>query len=167
MVALYQSKNLFGAKAGIRYYGDVVSCTRVRRKEIIEIPKDSDEYYYRLDIKEWKELPKPITAKEIGKVHFFTNGFLLEHSSEVPELMLRTEEEYRLYFELKRALNNTEINDSESDIRFHYADAMIAFEDGNINVYKNGKIVDKKSVEAFSRSPNSVFRLLQKSIVGQ
>ena len=28
---------------------------------------------------------------------------------------------------------------------------MIAFEDGNINVYKNGKIVDKKSVEAFSR----------------
>ena len=167
MVALYQSKNLFGTKAGIRYYGDVVSCTRVYRKEIIEIPKDSDEYYYRLDIKEWKELPKPITAKEIGKVHFFTNEFLLEHSSEVPELMLRSEEEYRLYFELKRALNNTEINDSESDIRFHYADAMIAFEDGNINVYKNGKIVDKKSVEAFSRSPNSVFRLLQKSIVGQ
>ena len=167
VVALYQSKNLFGTKAGIRYYGDVVSCTRVHRKEIIEIPKDSDEYYYRLDIKEWKELPKPITAKEIGKVHFFTNGFLLEHSSEVPELMLRSEEEYRLYFELKRALNNTEINDSESDIRFHYADAMIAFEDGNINVYKNGKIVDKKSVEAFSRSPNSVFRLLQKSIVGQ
>ena len=100
-------------------------------------------------------------------MNFFTNEFLLEHSSEVPELMLRSEEEYRLYFELKRALNNTEINDSESDIRFHYADAMIAFEDGNINVYKNGKIVDKKSVEAFSRSPNSVFRLLQKSIVGQ
>ena len=41
------------------------------------------------------------------------------------------------------------------------------YEDGNINVYKNGKIVDKKSVEAFSRSPNSVFRLLQKSITGE
>ena len=91
----------------------------------------------------------------------------MEHSAEIPELKLRSEEEYRLFFELKRALNNTEINDSDSDIRFHYNDSIVAFEEGNINVYKHGKLVEQKSVESFSRSPNTVFRLLQKSIVDE
>ena len=164
-VALYQSKTLFGVNAGIRYYGDVVSCTKVLRKDITEIPRDSSDLYYRLEIKEWKELQKPIKPKELGFVKLFTNRFLLEHSSEVPELNLKSEEEYRLYYELKRALNNTEINDSDKDIRFRYDDAIVAFEDGNINVYKNKKLIDQKTVESFSRSPNAVFRLLQKSIV--
>ena len=166
-VALYQSKTLFGVNAGIRYYGDVVSCTKVLRKDITEIPRDSSDLYYRLEIKEWKELQKPIKPKELGFVKLFTNRFLLEHSSEVPELNLKSEEEYRLYYELKRALNNTEINDSDKDIRFRYDDAIVAFEDGNINVYKNKKLIDQKTVESFSRSPNAVFRLLQKSIVGE
>ena len=166
-VALYQSKNLFGAQAGIRYYGDVVSCAKVLRKDITEIPKVSGELYYRLEIKEWKELQKPIKPKELGFVKLFTNRFLLEHSSEVPELKLRSEEEYRLYYELKRALNNTEINDSDKVICFHYDHADIAFEDGNINVYKNNKLIERETVESFSRSPNAVFRLLQKSIVGE
>ena len=166
-VALYQSKTLFGANAGIRYYGDVVSCTKVLRKDITEIPRDSNELYYRLEIKEWKKLQKPIKPKELGFVKLLTNRFLLEHSSEIPELNLRTEEEYRLYYELKRALNNTEINDSNSDIRFQYENAIVAFEDGNINIYKNNKLIEQKTVESFSRSPNAVFRLLQKSIVGE
>ena len=33
-VALYQSKRLFGAKAGIHYYGEVVQCALVPRNEI-------------------------------------------------------------------------------------------------------------------------------------
>ena len=166
-VALYQSKNLFGVQAGIRYYGDVISCTKVFRKEIAEIPKNSDEFYYRFEIKEWLPLRIKINPKEFGFVKLFTNRFLLEHSSEIPELKLRSEEEYRLYYELKRALNNTEINDSDKDIRFHYDDAIVAFEDGNINVYKNNKLIEQKTVESFSRSPNAVFRLLQKRIVGE
>ena len=120
-----------------------------------------------MEIKEWKELQKPIKPKEIGFVKLFTNRFLLEHSSEVPELKLSSEEEYRLYYELKRALNNTEINDSDKDIRFRYDDAIVAFEDGNINIYKNNKLIEKETVESFSRSPNAVFRLLQKSIIGE
>jgi hypothetical protein len=166
-VALYQSKNLFGVQAGIRYYGDVISCTKVFRKEIAEIPKNSDEFYYRFEIKEWLPLRIKINPKEFGFVKLFTNRFLLEHSSEIPELKLRSEEEYRLFYELKRALNNTEINDSDKDIRFHYDDAIVAFEDGNINVYKNNKLIEQKTVESFSRSPNAVFRLLQKRIVGE
>ena len=163
-VALYQSKTLFGVKAGIRYYGDVIRCSLVPRNCITEIPSDSEELYYRLDIREWRQLPKPILPKEIGGVNFFTNRFLLEHSSETPELKLRSEEEYRLYTELKRRLNDTEINDTDSEIGFRFGDNMIVFEDGKINVYRSGKVIAQNTIEAFGRSPNSVFRLMQRDI---
>ena len=48
-----------------------------------------------------------------------------------------------------------------------FGDISLAFEDGNINIYKNNKLIEQKTVESFSRSPNAVFRLLQKSIVGE
>ncbi len=163
-VALYQSKTLFGSKSGIRYYGDVIRCSLVPRNCITEIPSDSEELYYRLDIKEWRELSKPILPKEVGGVNLFTNRFLLEHSSETPELRLRSEEEYRLYTELKRRLNDTQINDSDSGIGFRFGDYMVAFEDGKINVYSSGKVIAQNTIEAFSRSPNAVFRLMQRDI---
>ena len=165
-VALYQSKRLFGGEAGIRYYGEVKLCNRVRRRDIRYIPKDSDERYYYLEVKEWKTLSKPIGIKERAMGRQFTNMFLLEHSSEAPELSIRSEAEYRLFTELKRALNNTEINDDGTDIGFVFGDATIVFEDGMINVYKHGTIVEQNTVEAFSRSPNAVFRMLQTRIVG-
>ncbi len=90
--------------------------------------------------------------------------FLLEHSSEAPELSIRSEAEFRLFSELKRALNSTEINDDSTEIGFTFSEATIIFEDGQINVYKHGTIVDQSTMEAFSRSPNAVFRLLLDSI---
>ena len=44
----------------------------------------------------------PILPKESGFVREFTNMFLLENVEYVPELLLRSEEEYRFYKELKR-----------------------------------------------------------------
>ena len=149
---------------GETYYGDVIRCSLIPRNCITEIPSDSEELYYRLDIKEWRQLPKPILPKEIGGVNFFTNRFLLEHSSETPELKLRSEEEYRLYTELKRRLNDTEINDTDSEIGFRFGDNMIVFEDGKINVYRSRKVIAQNTIEAFGRSPNSVFRLMQRDI---
>ena len=96
---------------------------------------------------------------------FFTNRFLLEHSAELPELKLRTEAEYRLYSELKRALNSTEINDTDKDIGFNYGNAMVVFEDGKINVYKHGRLIAQNTVDSFSHSPNAVFRQLQEHLI--
>jgi len=161
-IALYQSQKQFGAKSGIRYYGEVIRSTVVHRRDISELPKDSDELYYRFDIKSWKELPKPITVKEAGiTAQLLTNRFLLEHSQEVPELRLRSENEYRLYRELKRALNSTEINEEGTDVRFRFEDAMVVFEDGKINTYRDGKIISQFSVDSFTRSPNGVFRQIK------
>ena len=164
-IALYQSQKLFGAKSGIRYYGEVIRCTVVQRREISELPKDSDELYYRFEVKSWKELPKPIAVKEAGiTAQLLTNRFLLEHSQEVPELRLRSASEYRLYCELKRALNSTEINEEGAEVGFRYEDALVVFEDGKINVYKDGSIISQYSIESFTRSPNGVFRQLQNEI---
>ena len=110
-VAIYQSKAKFGAESGIYYYGEVTRCIPMRRSEIREIPSQKGEVYYRFEIKEWKRLSKPIAPKELGFVKCFTNLFLLEHSADVPELLIRTEEEYRLYVTLPlNHLNTAELD---------------------------------------------------------
>lgn len=164
-VAIYQSRNLFGTEAGVKYYGEVTKCIPVKRSEIKEIPKDSEELYYRFEIKKWERLEKPIAQKEMRFVHMFTNLFLLKHSAEVPELFIRSEAEYRLYYELKRTLNNTSINDEGIEHGFMYNDALIVFEDGKINIYRNGKICGTYSVSDFIRSPNAVFHSIKSKIM--
>lgn len=161
-VAIYQSAKLFGVNSGVRYYGEVIRCVPVKRRDIHEIPKDSDEEYYRFEVKEWKRLKKPIAVKEMGFVTKKTNLFLLEHSAEVPELWIETGEQYRLYTELRRAVNSIEINDS--DVGFSFNDATVLFDDGDIFVHKNGKLCAKYEVKDFNRHPNAVFRQIQKEV---
>ena len=97
----------------------------------------------------------------------FTNMFLLEHSSEAPELGIRSEAEYRLFSELKRALNSTEINDDGTDIGFIFGDATIAFEDGKIHVYRDKRVISEHDISDFSRAPNAVFRDLLRNLFDQ
>lgn len=71
-IALYQTKAKFGSEAGIRYYGEVLHTTLVKRSSIKEIPhpqNKADELYYRFQIRDWKELAKPILPKEKGFVY--------------------------------------------------------------------------------------------------
>ena len=161
-VAIYQSINLFDKEAGIRYYGEVTRCSLVKRREIKEIQKSSDELYYRLEIKEWKEMNVPLVAKEIRDFPFFTNMFLLQHCSEVPDLRIKTAEEYRLYTELKRLSQDSSVNDEENINGFMYNDKMIVLENGNIQVIASDRIVEQVTLESFSRKPSAVFGVIKK-----
>lgn len=160
-VAIYQSINLFGKEAGIRYYGEVIRCSLVKRREIREIPKNSDELYYRLEIKEWKEMNVPLVAKEVRDFPFFTNMFLLQHCSEVPNLRIKTVEEYRLYTELKRLSQDSAVNDEENTNGFMYNDKMIVLENGNIQVIASDRIMEQVTLESFSRKPSAVFSVIK------
>jgi hypothetical protein len=160
-VAIYQSKRMFGKAAGIRYYGEVTKCIPVKRSAILETPRNSDEAYYRLEVKEWNVLSKPIKVKEAGFVRILTNLFLLLHSSEVPELLIRSEEEYRLYSELKRIANHASIAEEDSNIGFEFEDGCIAFLDGNINVHKNGVDCGRYTIEHFSKYPRATIRQIR------
>ena len=163
-VALYQSNRLFGADSGIRYYGEVKVCSRVRRNTIHLVPSNSNEWYYYITVKEWKKLDKTIAVKEFSTGRRFTNWFLLEHSSEAPELLIRTEEEYRLFYELKRALNNSQINEEGRDIGFFFKSAMVVFEEGKIHVYRNNKVCAEYDIQDFSKTPSAVFRSIKSSL---
>ena len=165
-VAMFQTPRVFSEKAGIHYYGEVLRTTLVRRKSIREVEQthgNLDEPYYRFQIREWIPLMKPILPKESGFVNAFTNMFLLGNADYVPELLLKSEEEYRFYNELKRRTGLALENDQSAG-GFELGDIKVLFADGEIQVYRNGKAVGKCSVKEFSRQPNTTFRRLQRYV---
>ena len=166
-IALYQTKNKFGNDAGIRYYGEVLRTTKVRRKNIKEVPlthANGDELYYRFSVREWETLNHTIQPKEHGFPCDYTNMFLLQHSEYVPELLIESEEKYRFYTELKRSVNYAEINKDAVNIGFEYDDVQFVFNDGNILAVKDGAIVEKILIADFARRPADTYRRLQAAV---
>ena len=159
-VAIYQSINLFGKESGIRYYGMVTKTSIVKRREILHIPKQSDEDYYLFEIKEWKSLTVPLKAKEIREFPFFTNMFLLQHCPDVPDLHIKSEEEYRLYTELRRLANNSSINENDYDNTYTFNGTVISLEDGYINLYRDG-VTKRISLYTFMRRPRVLINALE------
>ena len=103
-VAIYQSLTLFDRRAGIRWYGKVTEWAKVRRYEIDEIPKDSDEWYYRFDVQKWKRLSHPIPAGGVAFVHLLTNRFLLQNGRSIADLLVGSEHQFRWLWGLKKAM---------------------------------------------------------------
>lgn len=159
-VAIYQSINIFGREAGIRYYGEVTKTRVVKRKDITEVPKNSSEEFYRFEIKEWKELNVPLTAKEVRDFPFFTNMFLLQHCPDVPDLHIGSEEEYRLYTEVRRLANDASVNETDAEPGFKYGDKMVVMENGDIIVFKDGTKIEQISIETFMRKPRESMRMI-------
>jgi len=96
-IAIYQSVTLFGSQAGVRYYGRVRKCAKVKRYLIKEVYSESDEEYYLFHVDEWLELPAVILPKETASISIRTNLFCLLHSVEIPQLFMESLEEFSLY----------------------------------------------------------------------
>lgn len=126
------------------------------------IPKNSDEAYYRFEIKEWKELNIPLVAKEVRDFPFFTNMFLLQHCPDVPDLHISSEEEYRLYIEVRRLANDASVNETDAEPGFKYDDKTIIMENGDIVVLKDGTKIEQISIETFMRKPRESMRVIAK-----
>ena len=150
---------LYEAGVGVCRYGEVETTETVIRSNITELPKADSSLYYRFNVKEWVQLKKPIMAKESGPhTHWYTNLFLIQHAAEVPELLLRSEENYRMYTELKRRLNAITINENENSAGFEIGDARVVFDEGKICIMKDGKIVTECGVTEFLKAPNANFK---------
>ena len=115
-------------------------------------------FYYRFDIREWKQLNRPIEAKETGFVRDFTNLFLLEHSVQTPELWLRTEEEYRLCSALKRAVWGDTINEPDNGLAFEFRGFTVSFAEGKIFVSDEGRAFARYEISHFLQDPGAVVR---------
>lgn len=131
-VAIYQSLSKFGKDAGVYYYGEVIKCSRLRRKRISELPKDSDTLYYRFDVKEWKKLERPIVANGKDIINLATTLPALLESQTVTELQLKNEKERKLYTVLSGFIK-------ENADKVDFDDALITSEGENITIYKQGK----------------------------
>lgn len=160
-VAIYQSRRLFGQNSGIFLYGEVIKTSLIKRREIKEIPKDSDELYYRFDIKHWHLLKQPIHVRESAGVTLFTNRFLLLHSTEIPDLKIRSEEEFRLYYELRRMTNQDIYHDPENPLCFKYKGFLMDYEDKCIRIIKENRIVRIIPGHIFIKHPYEYFKEIQ------
>lgn len=92
--------------------------------------------------------------------------FLLEHSEYVQELLIKSEEEFRLYSELKRTAKTADVEGDDSLTRFRSQGCQFVFSDGEIIVIRveDGKIITKKSISEFGRRPSQIFRQIQHEI---
>ncbi len=101
-VALYTSINSFGKEhGGIFYYGRITSFQAVPRYQIAEIPRNSPEMYFVFRVEKWERLERPIRPLENAQVVIMTNFALLQRSEYIPELYMRSWEEFKLFQFLK------------------------------------------------------------------
>lgn len=147
-VALYEQKYVSEDGSGrIAYYGKVKNCTKRKRKDfahIIPVTRNNpDEEYYFFTVESWQRLKKPMRPKGYGvATRMYTNLYLLEHGDYLPELFIRSKEEYRLLVELKRITEKycveplKKFADEGAVVRFQYNGAWIHIEDGEIRVTK-------------------------------
>ncbi len=168
-IALYQSVKSFGnSTSGIRVYGEVLTCSKVRRSEITEIltSRNNNELYYRFEIKEWIYLDPPIKVGEQGiRINIYTNFFLLQNSEYYTELLINSEEEFRLYYELKRLYNQTTIKGSENSIEgFEFEGTNIIFRNNEIAVHTEDGRFNRYGLRQFALRPRSTFNDIRRFI---
>lgn len=157
-VAIYQSRTMFPEDCGIRFYGRIKDCISLRRCQITEIPKDSDELYYRLEVDSWEQLETPVGVREVPFTHLLTNLFLLEHSRETPELLLKTPEDFLFYQALHRSL---ELGDGTV---LRHPGGTVQHKKGLFQVHRRGRKIAAFTTEDFIRTPASIFRQLMKAL---
>lgn len=105
-IAVYLNKRDFPDNYGVRYYGNI-DRIEVRKRKEIDIPltrSNGEESYYVFHIKSWRELEKNILPEGYGVrgSHIYTNFMLLQKARTIPELSIKTMEQWRVWLELKR-----------------------------------------------------------------
>lgn len=159
-IALYQSRNLFGPEAGIRYYGRV-SCRKPVLRKQIDFPlsrNNPDELYYAFRVESWRTLPSPIEIRDEGvNGPKFTNLFLLEHSAQSFELFqIHSQWEFRLMAAIRHALSQ-----SGGEYRIDDTHILAVVEESLVLMDTDGELLGRVPVSSFHRSPGSAFRQLK------
>ncbi len=156
-VAIYQSLHKFGDRAGIIYYGEIEKCALVKRRDIAEIPRYSDELYYRFDIKEWKRLPSPILPDAGDFINLTTSLFLLTHAKKTKELFLASKNEFELYRKIEMLVAG-----ELSEISLDSEETVLKITSDNITVFRNGREAFSTALEDYRKGSLSVFRYICK-----
>ena len=162
-IALYQSQRMFGDEvSGLKYYGEVRKCTPMRRNKIREIPKNSNELYYKFKVKSWKRLDTPLSSGELGFVRLFTNSFLLQNVDDISALTISDVYEFRLYKLLRLA--DAQINGRNDIARFCIDGFDVIFTYEVIYLCFDGKIRERYYRSGLSQAPSHLLGKIKKDI---
>ncbi|MBO0533565.1 DUF2357 domain-containing protein [Clostridium botulinum] len=165
-IAIAQSKTLFKEKAGITYCGRVKDIKIVARKEIKEIPKNSEELYLRFEVYDWKKLNRSLKVEgyQVRKV-LYTTEYLLNNSEVVTELLIKSKEEFRIWKELKRMhreiktiLNSKSIGNETRLSGFSINNMDVYIDEDTIKIINKGKICGKYTLKEFRKYPTVVVK---------
>lgn len=163
-VALLQTPRFFGTNAGVQYYGEVTKATLVMRKTIREVPMRStttpETLYYKYTVREWQKLTRPILMREEGFISAVTTRFLLMNTRELPELLLQSEEEYRLYQELRRRTDAPAINTEQISSGFQIGVWKVLLRSGWIQAIHGTDDPKECRIEEFVHAPFAAFKKL-------
>lgn len=164
-IAIYQSERIFGEEtAGIKYYGEVRKCTPLKRSKIREIPKKSNELYYKFTVKEWKRLENPILPKELGFVRLFTNSFLLTVAKDVPELTLTAPNDFVFYRLIKGSLEALKADKSRIFVGFSLGELDFVVTASKIYLCKGGRLWETFRADAFLATPSLIFDDIKRAL---
>ncbi len=151
-IAIYQSKNFYGKDAGIRFWGKVISCEKIKRSELTQIPKKSDELYYLFKVESWKRLKNDIVMSGGGVPFSLTSLHLLLNSRDVCELNFKDHITHKLFCQIR-----TLAESGRNNVACHYRTATFAIENGSVSLYKNKKCVCCVSVSDYLSNPGKYF----------
>lgn len=161
-IALHEED--LGEKSGILRWGEVTSVRTLKRGQIpvtMRPGADPEEAYLYFTIKEWIDLPRPITIRDTyrGKPQF-TNFFLLLHCTESYQLFaIASPKDFRLMAALIQAPTGPAVLLYQQENRAVFqADGYFVITDGK------GKILEKVPVQSFTNRPRQSFWQLKKAL---
>ncbi len=134
-IAVYQSRKLFGKESGINYVGEVENFKTLKRSQIREIPKDSNDKYVYFKIKKWYKLERPIRSGEMNGVAFSTTMFLIKNSKNITELKIRSRDEYNFYHMLIKTVKRLVMNRVPDHEDIVFRDYTVKLKDGKLYLY--------------------------------
>lgn len=142
------------------WYGKVKSVEPVKRSDIKEIPKNSDDIYYRFEIEKWIKLPRKIEVKGYQvRRSLYTSIYLLKNAETVSEICIKSKEEFRLWKELKRYNKDIKTQGKDNVVSFILEDITFIIDDENIMAVKDG-MVKTESKEKFEKTPIKILKNL-------
>ncbi len=165
-VTIYQSKEKFAEECGIRHIWQIDRIDLKKRKEIPFKNKSSDEPYYIFYLKNHQILKQPVLPENYGVSgsHIFTNYMLLKQARTLPDLHIKTREQWRVWLECKRLrkeikvlVEGNRLNKKTSIKGFSVAGIKVEVKDKDILIKRNNR-VEEKSIYDFVHNLRGVFK---------
>lgn len=165
-IAIYLSKKKFPDNYGVKYYGKIKSWKVKKRKGIdLTLTKDNgEEPYYVFNIEEWQEIDDPILPEGYGisGSHIYTNDMLLSKAKTLPELSIKTLEEWRIWLELSRlkeelkVIVDKKLDPSTEVDGFKINDVVVEVNSDELIVQNGQKF--RKEFKDFLRNPRGIMK---------